>query len=703
MLGIVPVLCFAVLVVTYGAMCSERGALTRWRASFISAAVTWGLAVTASTELLSLFRLITVGWLVTFWVGLFLLSAVICWKVSTREKLLSLFQFPHIPRFDLWCLGGVASIALVAGLVAYIAPPNNPDSLFYHMARVLHWIQNQTVAHYPTNILHQLIMPPWAEFAIMHLHILNGGDQWSNLVQWFSMLGSVIGVSLIAKQLGADRRGQVLAAVIAATIPMGILQASSTQNDYVTAFWLVCLLHYILRFKTESTYANAVGVGASLGLALLTKTTAYMYAFPLLLWFTVSALASLRWRSRKAWQAFFLIGGIALSINLGHYARNFDLWGNPLGVDKEDPHPNRAFGAAVIVSNAIRGISLHIGTSMGQLNETIRDKIESFHAIFDIDLNDRRTTFSSDFYQNWFSNQEDRAGNPIHLMLIIASVVFLFRLTKRTNVQHLAPFAIVLITGFLIHCASVKWSVWHSRAHLPLFVLWSPFIPAVLLRRPNQLVVSVVAVTLALTPILYMSPYATVLVIALLIFSSAFKWQTWSTSSHVISFLVAGFLLAASTLYVFRNQTRPLITGITDNRTILNTNRIDQFFIYHSYRNLREVYSNVSRFINSRNCSKVGLITSSYGREYLFWILLQEISHAKVRMEHVNVANISAIKSTVKPFADFSPCAVIVVNTDYYTAPNPDLTVYTKAWSSGSVPLNHGSEDVSVFIKREAF
>jgi len=30
--------------------------------------------------------------------------------------------------------------------------------------------------------------------------------------------------------------------LLTATIPMGILQASSTQNDYVLAFWMVMLV-----------------------------------------------------------------------------------------------------------------------------------------------------------------------------------------------------------------------------------------------------------------------------------------------------------------------------------------------------------------------------------------------------------------------------------------------------------------------------
>ncbi len=61
MLVVLPVLCFAIFFLTYAARSGEPGPLTRWRTSFLSAAVTWGLAVTASTEMLSLFQLITFG------------------------------------------------------------------------------------------------------------------------------------------------------------------------------------------------------------------------------------------------------------------------------------------------------------------------------------------------------------------------------------------------------------------------------------------------------------------------------------------------------------------------------------------------------------------------------------------------------------------------------------------------------------------
>lgn len=94
----------------------------------------------------------------------------------------------------------------------------------YHMSRVVHWIQNRSIAHYPTHITRQLHQSPWTEYAILHFQILSGSDRFANLIQWFSMVGATLGVSLIAKQMGADLRGQFFAAVFSITIPMGILQ-----------------------------------------------------------------------------------------------------------------------------------------------------------------------------------------------------------------------------------------------------------------------------------------------------------------------------------------------------------------------------------------------------------------------------------------------------------------------------------------------
>jgi hypothetical protein len=62
---------------------------------------------------------------------------------------------------------------------------------------------------------------------------------------------------------------------------------------------------------------------------------------------------------------------IAFVINLGHYARNFDLYGNPLGPGQESAtlgYANEVFSFSATTSNLVRNIGLHLGTPFGQGN-----------------------------------------------------------------------------------------------------------------------------------------------------------------------------------------------------------------------------------------------------------------------------------------------------------------------------------------------
>ena len=639
--AIVPILYFALLVVTYAARCSDPAVLTRWRAGFLAGAVTWGLTATAITEVLSLFRLITFGWLLTLWVVALLLSAVICAAVSTRERLTALLERPSVPRLEFWCVAAVATLAAIVGLLAFLAPPNTPDAMAYHMPRVMHWIQNQTVDHYPTNILRQIVRPPWSGFAIMQFQVLTGGDQMANLVQWFSMIGSVIGVSLIAGHLGADTRGQLLAALIAATIPMGILQASSTQNDYVTTFWLVCLTHYVFRFNLQPCRLHALGVGASLALALLTKGTAYLYALPLLAWCTLSAIRTLRWRM---WRPLLVIAGIVVTVNLGHASRNFDLSGNPLGTTDEDRYfVSEVVGVRPTVSNVIRNMSLHVGTPSERVNGWIYRGIKSIHVrLLGMPVSDPRIT-ADEFYQRPFAQDEDSAGNPIHLGLLMAALALLFAPRGERTTRDLAAYATVLMVAFLIFCSYLKWNPWNSRLHLTLFVLWSPLIAVVLLKK----------------------------------------------TSDRIAFWTGALLMTSSTLYVFRNETRPLI-GIGPKSTVFNTSRVDQ--VFEQFADVQPAYLDAARVLAVQGCADVGLET---GLEYPVWVLLQKMMHGPIRIEHAYVENISTAKMAVPPFAGFSPCAVLV---DSNCSPPCSLregdkeallagSMFTKAWSSGKIAV----------------
>jgi hypothetical protein len=72
-------------------------------------------------------------------------------------------------------IGLLVVLALLA-MLAILAPANNWDSMVYHMGRVVHWMQNRSVDHYPTSIDRQLYLGPLTEFAILQLQMLSGED-----------------------------------------------------------------------------------------------------------------------------------------------------------------------------------------------------------------------------------------------------------------------------------------------------------------------------------------------------------------------------------------------------------------------------------------------------------------------------------------------------------------------------------------------
>ena len=641
--ALLPPVCLVLLVLCCGQAARRSGRGHRWREALLAGAVVWGGLVVAFTEGLSLFGLLTWPWVVALW-GLATAAALGVLLLTRREGRSGedppmappLRRATTLPspvrqhgggregaraggqdRMAGLAICGVGAIVVIAGVTAIVAPPNTYDSMTYHLPRVMHWIQNQSVAHYPTHIPRQLHFPPGAEFILTHLHILAGNDRLVNLVQWLGMVGSVVGVSLLAQRLGAAGAGQVLASVVAATLPMGMLQASSTQNDYVVTFWLVCLAYFTLAAIRRPGWSVSAAVGASLGLALLTKATAYLFAAPLLVWLLIGYGRSLGWRCSRY---VLLIAAVAIALNLGHWLRNTSLYGAPLV--RQDgastvSYTNEVIGVAALLSNVIRNASLHASVPAGseqvraQISQQLAQWIERVHALIGIDASDPRTTWQQvttparqQLRVEPFHMHEDIASNPLHLLLILYALAAIYAssVLRRTPVL---VYAGVLVAGFLLFCLVLKWQPWHSRLHLPLFVLWAP------------------AVSIALS-------------------------QGWSQR---MGQGVAAVLLVAALVLIGYNETRPLYGP----RSIFFAERADQYF---ATRPFGADYRAAIGHLNAQPYRHLGLVLGANAWEYPFWALLKDEGGASPRLEHVLVGNVSGHLATQRT----RPAAIICVS-----------------------------------------
>ena len=620
--AVLPPVCLVLLVLCFGQAARLSGRGYRWREALLAGAVVWGVLVVAFTEGLSLFGLLTWTWLVALW-GLAAVVALGVLMLGAGPPMVPPrgggTTTPSGPpgRMVVLAICGVVAVVVIAGVTAIVAPPNTYDSMTYHLPRVMHWIQNQSVGHYPTHIPRQLHFPPGAEFILTHLYLLAGSDRLLNLVQWLGMVGSVVGVSLLAQRLGAAGTGQVVASVVAATLPMGMLQASSTQNDYVVTFWLVCLAYFTLAATRRPGWGVSAGVGAALGLAVLTKATAYLFATPLLVWLLVGYGRSMRWR---CYRHVLLIAGVVLALNLGHWLRNTDLYGTPLvwqDGTTASSYTNEVIGVGTLLSNVIRNTSLHASVPVGseqvraQIGKQLAQWIDRAHALIGMDASDPRTTWGQvttpdgqQFRVEPFHMHEDIAGNPLHLLLVLYALVAVCA-SGALRRGPVLVYAGVLVAGFLLFCLVLKWQPWHSRLHLPLFVLWAP------------------AVSIALS-------------------------QGWSRR---IGQGAAAVLLVVALVLIGYNETRPLYGP----RSIFFTERADQYFATRSFG---ADYRAAIGYLNAQTRENIGLVLGENAWEYPFWALLDGEDGGSPRLEHVLVGNVSGRLATQHQ----RPAAIICVS-----------------------------------------
>jgi hypothetical protein len=619
------------------------------RDAILAGAVAWGVVLTAMTEILSMFHLLTATWIAASWAVVSLALAPVGWR-GFRGLARPL---PRIAPIQALLLLGVGLILLVTGLIALIAPPNTWDAMTYHMARVMQWVQHRSVAYYPAHTPMQLYRPPWTEFAVLHVQLLSHGDRFSNLVQWFGMLGSLAGVSLITKRLGGGPPAQLAAAVLTATLPMGIMQASSTQTDFAAAFWLVCFVAFSLpHFMSPRPQTAGLPLsGASLGLAILTKPTAYMYASPFLLWIAIAAVS----RHRQKWLLHIIVVLlIASAINLGHYRRNVDLYGHPIGPADEELCSNcgllnDAVTVPLFVSNVLRNASLHLGTPFPPLNGKLEVGIARFHSLMGISSNDPRATwrdFSFSILPPLFD--EDHDGNLLHFGLVALTVLCLLTVKRIRSAPFLLPYALALIGGFVVFNLAMKWQPFHSRLHLSLFVLWSPLIGIVLSHLRSR------------------SAEYSVLFVALVL---SFPWIVFNYARPLIAPPV-GFICETIAQHAVHCSPRRL--RFSESPSIFMVDRSRLYF--RKQPALETAYAAAMRSIRQSNCDRVGLRKDWNAWEYPLWVLADEPHHGRMQMEHLDVNNASARLSREEPFRSYRPCAILSIVDDTVTVTGTEST-----------------------------
>ena len=575
------------------------------RLAFIRSLVTIGTFAVLITEFLGIWHGIDRTSIFVFW-SLVIAVPVFLWSRFQTEKTKSALQ----ERWTLFTAGCAVVIAIMAGLVALTAvlsPPNSSDTMAYHLPRVIYWIQNRSVEFFPTSYLNQIMLQPVAEYVMLHLYLLSGGDYYTNLVQFTGYAGSIVAVSSIAESMHMDQRAQAVAAVFCATLPNAILQASGAKNDLVLALWLAAAVLFALRWAENRSKTDLVFLSLAAGLALGTKGTAYLFLPPAL---CGTLLAANRALSRRDWlkTAGGILAGVLL-INAPQYSRNYDLSGSVLGYDSAQADGffrwrNDTLGWKPAVSNALRNLSEQLGARSDAWNHGVFHTVVRIHYWLGIDPQDTGTTWRwSEFGPPRNSNHEANANNRWHLLIIVTAFFAAFVRRERRWLFYSAG----SVGGFAAFCFYLKWQPFLSRLELPLFVLAAP-LGAMAIR--------------ALPPAL---------------------------QTVVCLVLVSNCRLALS-----ENWTRRL----TGTPSLMTQSRNAAYFNDLTMWNNRESYLKAVDLVASSKCSLVGIDLTWNHLEYPFQALLLQ-RNPSVRFVHTGVTNSSA---KYAKSGSANPCAVLCID-----------------------------------------
>lgn len=552
-----------------------------------------GVFIAVTTEALSLMH------------GLRPLSVGACWFALTVAAVVIAHYGPRRVALNTWpwrpqgwaqalLLSYAIVITTLTVLVAVLSPPNNFDSMAYHLPRVAQWAQNHSVAFFATSDPRQLYMPPWAEYAVLHLYLLAGGDELSNLVQVAAMVVTAAATSLVAAHAGLRRIGQAVTAVLVLAIPIGLAEAPTTQTDYVLTMWLACLLASArVDLAGAATRWQCAAFGVFLGLALLTKPTAWFFAPPVVLFFTWRQIGGrlrgrqlrLPTRVRAVAHDALLVTAVVVALSGIAFGRNVATFGDLFGDDT-----NVSAAASVpqaLVENSVRSIAVQMGTPIGPLNRLTERLTTGGLATAGMSVSDPATTKPGEEFRIGLSTREDNAGSLAATVLGLTAAGWL--LARRRHHRALLLVTGMAMLGFALRAVGQPFSPYLSRYLLTWFVLLTPATAGLLTALPRRLGALVLA----------------------LVCSSSLLWA------------VAADLRPLAGSQWLHDSGRP---------SLLTQSRDDAYFAVRP--ELAAPYQAAAARVRGLRPTTVGLLMGSNSFEYPMWALLQR-GVSSPHLEHV--------------------------------------------------------------------
>ena len=257
--------------------------------SRLSIILSWyllGMAnIVLTAEISGLFSQVNNKW---FFAGIHLLFAIISisvWWIKGKPRLFppvnKQFNFNDIFRSFktdplLWILAiGVTFIYLLNAYIITRFHANTNDSLAVHLARIGYWLQFGSFRPWPTENISQIIYPFNAQVQMLWTILFSGTDQLVEFVQWFGAVFGVVAITGLSQLLGYTKKQGLFAGLIWATLPMVLLQSTTTQNDLIVASVILIGVYFLFFGLINQSNRHIIMSSLAFGLSFGIKQTAF--------------------------------------------------------------------------------------------------------------------------------------------------------------------------------------------------------------------------------------------------------------------------------------------------------------------------------------------------------------------------------------------------------------------------------------------
>lgn len=450
--------------------------------TLIDSIVLWNLFSLLIIEVLSIYHKIQFRYLIVLW-GIVNISILIRLLVH-RNRLVDV-------RYDIkrindavkknWFFLLIGSVVLALSIVTV---PYNWDSMTYHLPRIMHWIQNGSVAHYATNDIRQISSPVLAEFINMQTCILTGkDDHLLNLLQAGSYLVNSHLVYKIAEKIECKRKFAIISTILFMSMPIAYAEALSTQVDLFATIWLLIFVYSYIdvyqgdKLNTDKkTIKNCLIMAASIGLGYLSKPSVVIGMVILLILLLVRCIKR-KDGIKNIFHILAIVVPVIVILLLPESLRmigTFHALSEPTAGERQlvgSLRPNYLF------INMLKNFAHNWPNIYLYDSEEWMAKIVSVVARLckvDIDAVSIAEDGMSYMMNSQPSYSQDSATNPI--VMILAFCSFIIALVSKKKDKYAYKYTVTTMLMFILFCMLVRWECYVTRYMIAYLALLCPAI-----------------------------------------------------------------------------------------------------------------------------------------------------------------------------------------------------------------------------------